>query len=216
MTSGNDTPDHEPFVSIGELLTRPRSDASAAVSPAVLATAIEQQGVYGWDSYGRFVHFKPDSKDDAAHHFREALRAIALEANHDWASWLDQFPEPSPANQGTGQGTVFDRYGWRAADVPDFHAIAASTPASPRRSPSDVRRDNADLTLIGVMQALMVDGAREGTLNIETGPPPYSTQADLIGAIVDVAQSNNLKGLGRTTLEGKFAQAKKIINGQLA
>ena len=207
-------PRNDHFISIGDLLTRRWDGGSTSISTATLATAIEQQGVYGWDSYGRFIHLKADGAGDNAFHFREALKAVALEAEHEWASQLEQFPEQSPAEQGTGHGTIFDRYGWGATEIPDFRTIAQSIPASPRRAAQAIRMDNATLTLIGVMHALMVEGKQRGPLEIDTDLPPYSTQTDLIGAIVDVAETNNLKGVSRSTVEGKFVEAKRVLNAQ--
>lgn len=216
MTSEVATAGGDLFISIGELLTRPLPGCSASVSTATLATAIEQHGVYGWDSYGRFVHLKANGEGDKVVHFREALKAVALEAEHEWATTIEQFPDQSPAEQGTGQGTVFDRYGWRVAELPDFHSIEQSIPTAPRRSPQTTRMENATLTLIGVMHALMVKGKHGGALEIDTDLPPYSSQTDLIGAIVDVAETNNLRGVSRSTVEGKFADAKRALNAQAA
>ncbi len=218
MTAVTDTTEADPFISIGTLLTRPLPGASRPISTATLATAIEKYGVQGWDGYGRFALFTDQDKGDTpgsadkAIHYKAALGAVKKEADHDWDTWLEQIPEPSPAEDGTGNGTVFDRYGWRESVLPDFAKIDTSLPAGPRRSSQGKRLDNANAALIGVMRLLMVGDKQREDFAVDTAFPVYRSQNDLIGAILDVAEANNFKGLSKSTLESKFAEARKVLN----
>ena len=43
------------YLSLGE--------AFKQASPGAIATAIEKSGIFGWDRFGRWKEFKPDSKE---------------------------------------------------------------------------------------------------------------------------------------------------------
>jgi len=71
------------------------------VGTGILATAIEQHGIQGWDRYDRFVDFKPDSSE--AH--------LALDLLAAQAAWSrdESDDTPSPLEAAVGPDNPFAR-----------------------------------------------------------------------------------------------------------
>lgn len=107
---------------------------------SVLATAIEQQGVYGFDRFGRFKH--------AAGTSSEAARALdALAAQYKTSA----DPEVPYALDTAAWEAVFDNYGWPASNLPSFESLIVDDAVAPPR-PNLERRSKSDgnqLRLIG-------------------------------------------------------------------
>lgn len=94
----NYLPDEEngnPFLSLVDLM-------NAKVSVSTLASAIETHGVYSWDAFGRYKHFKGEEA------VKPALDALA-EA---------RFMEPEEAAYSQA-----DTFGWASDESPDFGDI---------------------------------------------------------------------------------------------
>lgn len=84
------------------------------VGTAVVATAIEEHGLYGFDRFGRFRVFT--KKDNETRRALDAVESVRLlHIAHDQGERL-------------GQGldeVALSQYGWPLSKSPDFHAIAA-------------------------------------------------------------------------------------------
>jgi len=152
------------------------------VTVGALATAIEREGVHGWDRFGRFNRHKPDSPEAQA-----VLDALAAYG----ASDADEPME----DDGTG---VFSRYGWPVELLPTFEKWP-DLPMPPRPS---VRADNANLRIIGALLCYI-----KGEIP-HSGP--FKSEADLIDTLLD-GMGPGYPGISRRTLEGKFMQAKALL-----
>lgn len=112
-----------PFVSLFVLLYS-IEDQAALSNPGALATAIEQVGIWGWDRYGRFMHF-PHGGDKA----QEALDMIAEEYKEQTENqWYPVEAEPDD------ESLFFDHpayaFGWAKAVLPEF-TINPDAPKNP-------------------------------------------------------------------------------------
>ena len=184
-----------------ELVSLAHLIAAKKLEPGTLATAIENQGIEGWDRYNRFRQFKgPDDEN-----VRKALDALAREAAfNSEISYGDH--ERSPANEcyDDGEG-IFWRYGWRQESMPDFAAIEAVDTGLPSRSPTNsTKANNASLAIIGALLRYI-----RGELG--TAPhPDWRGQAQLI-----LLLGQKLKfagGISERNLEKQFADANRHLD----
>lgn len=127
------------FSSLGMLIYR-------GVSHAVLATAIENHGIYGWDQYGRFRHARGREREPP---LNLLARSYAWLHSRD-RNYLND-DERDPIHQAEDEDEIF--YGWPADQCPDFDAIKAGTnivlPPQRRGAETKTRR-----TLLTIMAAL--------------------------------------------------------------
>ena len=96
------------ITSLGDVL-------DSGVSHGAVATAIEREGIYQWDRYGRYVHYEPDSPEA-----REALDLVA----RSWGAASYEDPdnyEESDSDDGRhGPKNPFQMLGWMPGHVPNF------------------------------------------------------------------------------------------------
>lgn len=172
------------FVPLQALLDR-------GISVGDLATAIELQGVYGWDRFDRFKRFAAENAD--------AGRALdALERAQRRSSPYGGDDEPSDDEP---FGKPLQEFGWLHGALPDFGPGAGAVPAR-RRPGGTTKGGNADLALFGGL-LLIIQGKLPGF----GAHPDYTSNAALIDALERVGAD----GLGRTTVEKKFAAARKHL-----
>jgi hypothetical protein len=202
--------DQSRFVTLGDLMhDESREDNSKTVDIPILAEAVEKRGIYGHDEFGRFKKFKKGSSQ-----FVLAMEALA--AQHRWnkSPGLREREKPSPASG----CFVFDDYegmflGWRERDMPPFkdvnpHDGGVEPPAEPTRTQtqSNGRGEKNALALVGVMLAVLLDKTKLGRKS-------FASEAQLIEALADKEQNDgefaHVEGLGKTSLEQKFAKAKE-------
>ncbi len=108
-----------------------------------LATAIEKNGIYTWDRFGRF-----GLADEAGK--VEALGLLA--AQYAWKQELYSRGQ-SPLEQCEGPDSVFERYGWKTKVCPDFNVIRlGQSEREPRQSKSG--ETNSRNTLLVIIAAL--------------------------------------------------------------
>jgi hypothetical protein len=160
-----DTEDGNPFMSIAQLM-------SVSVSIATLATAIEEDGIYTWDRFGRFGKA---AETDVAN----AL--TLLEAQYKWANdpEVDSRNDPrSPMEQCEGDwDNPFDRYGWAAEVAPDFDNIRHSQFEEEPRKVAKVKRKAPDAFVGRFVRLLVEIVKRDPTINIDEMP---GTKSDLL------------------------------------
>jgi len=183
--------DHRPFLSLVDLL-----DMGTHIS--VLAEAIQNYGIYGWDRFNRFTKFSKDvSKGDDAVIYSKVLDALARQ--HAWeCDALLQRSEQSPIELTEYPGPFC--FGWYEDAMPNLKAIAAGVaaqPIEPQRKPS-VREENNDKVLIGVLLEVMIQ--REA----------FPSQAALIKHLIDEGY-DSYEGIKESTLEAKFAKANSFL-----
>ena len=186
------------------LLSHPRK-----VSIATLATAIEKEGIQGWDRFGRFDTFKVDDPKDPEMQAAGALRCLELQ--YVWDGNVDncQAHEESPLDRYAPDGDRGSGFGmgWREGFLPDFSTYAAeqaSAPVRPVRNPSaDAKAEGNNLRIIGGLLAFI-----KGELG-NSKHADFKTERDLIDLLAD-----KLEGYGGTksrNLQEKFAEAKRLL-----
>jgi hypothetical protein len=179
--------DHSAFNSLIDCI-----DMGCPIS--VLATAIENDGIYGWDRFGRFIKFSKNvSKGDDAVIYHNVLDALARQYAWQWDARLQQ-SEKSPIELTAYPGPLC--FGWYEDEMPDLSAIIAGGLAQPGM-PS-LREENNDKVLIGVLKAIL----------IEKGV--FKSQAALITYLID-ERYNEYPGFAESTLEAKFAKANSLL-----
>jgi hypothetical protein len=199
--------EEDPFVALGDLLAGPER-----ISPGALATVIEKHGVQGWDRYGRFTSFKEGDEGLKKAHYEEALDAVAAQADHEWKSAFEQYPDQSPADAFAGDATPFSRYGWRKSKLPSFADSQEGEASAPSRPPPQQKKlENANAVLLGVMKLLLVDDKDREHFTLNQ-LPPYRSQQELINVLEDIGKDNTLPGLGKSTVGEKFKEVNRVLN----
>jgi hypothetical protein len=171
-------------------------------STGVLATAIEKHGVYGWDRYGRFRHFKPSDQPSGASgedYVGQALDCLAYIAERD------EIPEAHPeltAAQ-SGRARPWFNCGWPEDELPDLDSIEAQQPVAPPRPSSLAKKENSTLMVVAALLAFT-----KGELGVAQHPE-YSSERQLIGLLAD--KMRGYPGMGRRNFQTKFADAKKLM-----
>ncbi len=119
-----DSSDDDQFVGLHQLIK-----PFGAYSVGVLATAIEDRGIYTWDRFGRFRKFGPVKHGDpepkeitnilnmlaGVHEYEQEVGSPGFDRQHPVDAWPEHFGV----------------YGWLREDLPDFDAIQRGTGASP-------------------------------------------------------------------------------------
>ena len=148
MSSTPDTPDDEapPLMKTLEMYLRDHSVGD-------LATAIETHGIHGWDRFGRFCHFKPDSL---------VVNGILndLAEQKEWedggSGVLNKYQGQSPAEYAASYydtlPTPWTGCGWRDGQIPDLGFVVKKA----KRLSDITKREDIVLTLMAAL-ALAVD-----------------------------------------------------------
>lgn len=171
------------------------------VSTGVLATAIEQHGVYSWDRYGRFKQFGPDS--DVAQKALDQLAALhaarvsaELDGDYDGPDW-EMFSESGG-----------DYFCWPSSAAPDFKALSVATHQEqappPRSAGAAAREENADLRMVGALLLYIL-----GELG-KPRHPSYSSKTEFISHIEN--KLDGYPGLKKGTLRRKFDRALGLLD----
>jgi hypothetical protein len=173
------------------------------VTIAQLATAIEKEGIQGWDRYGRYKVFKKDDRE-----FTLALDFLA--GQYEWQSNVDncQSHAPSPLDQ-----VDIDHpaclLGWSRATLPKFGAQTEHIVPEPRRpepkNGAAKRLETADLALIGALLAYV--SGKTG----QPAHPHFSNEQQLITFLAETY--TGFYGVTTRTMQTKFSEAKKLLAG---
>jgi hypothetical protein len=169
-------------------------------SPPAVATAIETHGLWGWDRYGRWGEFKPNSATcaDALDALSEVhygiVKSRLQDPPIDWQSVLTSTP-PNPLHH----------LGWLKAQQPNFKKFEnelAKTPAFKPLENHNLRPDT-ELAVIGVIVDLVTCKTPriEGFESI--------TQAKLIKNAVRLY--GDLPGVSKANLEKVFRIALEHV-----
>jgi hypothetical protein len=145
QNSWMDNPDHqEPqspdYLSLGK--------AFKQASPGAIATAIEKTGIFGWDRFGRWRQFKPDSKEAG-----RALDAIADVYDYESDPERSIRDEEHPLDAGAMYpGYLWELFGWPIGSVPEFVEDTPSrVPQTPARTAGETRRKQSYLKVIDAL-----------------------------------------------------------------
>jgi hypothetical protein len=189
--------DPDEFVSLGALL------AVENHSTGVLATAIEKNGVQGWDRYGRFGTFTKKTPE-----YQAALELIARQAQFEWCSLFQKGRterSPAEASWDLNDATDFYRYGWLRHNLPNLAAIAKAQGTQPGVPTEllDARSEKACLGTIGALLSFI-----EGDYGFEPHPQ-FQTEKALIAVLSK--KFAGYYGLKPRTFQNRFAQAKALL-----
>ena len=158
------------WTSLRDLLRR-------TISPGAIATAIEKQGISGWDRFGRFHDFEKDA--DECKHPLDLLAAVyAYESTEGQPN--DDVQHPLDECAGT-PGNPFELYGWRTGSVPKFdeepHTLA---PARSKRSAAETKERQSLLVIIaGLMKQCKIERGQPGTVK------QVKSAVEFVGASMD-------------------------------
>lgn len=172
------------------------------VTIGTLATAIEQNGIWGWDRYGRFRHFSHDSDEG-----KTALDLLAAQSSY----MGDPEQEVSPLDDGALQTiSPYATFGWKENEEPDFEAIKSGDPEPPSPRPQAASKSaNAYLVVIGVLLEY-IKGETKGI----SRHPDFKDEGKMHQ--VFKACDPKVPGLKDRTLQTKFAKAKQALAMQRA
>jgi len=169
-------------------------------SPPVVATAIETHGLWGWDRYGRWGEFKPNSATCA-----NALDAVS-EVNYRIVKSRSQDPPTGWQSVLTANAfTPLHHLGWLKGQQPNFKKFEnelAKTPAFKPLENHNLRPDT-ELAVIGAIVDLVTCKTPriEGFESI--------TQAKLIKNAV--RRYGDLPGVSKANLEKVFRIALEHV-----
>jgi hypothetical protein len=192
-TEGVSMEDEQSFVSLRDAL------ATENIAIGTLATAIEKEGIWTWDRFGRRGLADSIAKE-------KALQLLA-----DQYAWelIQDDPDTdtlSPLDSNDGPQDYFWRFGWPASSLPDFEVIGKDVdlgrpPATKKPSPIP---ELTNLRIIGALITLMLDKSPAGN--------PYSafeTEAAIISVLEETFP--HLRGIGERTLHHRFAKGKRSL-----
>lgn len=165
----------------------------------VLATAIEQDGIHGWDQYGRFKLFPTGGPE-----CKEALEAIAKQFS--WRVDSSYPAELSPLDSAEGF-CVYTRYGWPKEKLLDFQKNSTSSENVPlpiRRPSAVARTENSNLAIIGSLLACV-----NSKINLKR-TKLYHSEAELIEEMQ--ADYGHLAGLSENNIRQVFKAAKDFVD----
>ncbi len=171
------------------------------VTEGALATAIEKEGVYTWDRFGRFRCFKPPAPE--AESVLSVLANVYARYSSDAPDDLDDGDDDSP-------DSLLRLCGWPKPKLPDFRSIEGSEPVvsmppeSTRPTPG-AKLVRADLALIGGL-LLFIKGELGNKRH-----PDFQTEDDLINVLELELSNLRLVGASQRTIIDKFSAAKKLL-----
>jgi hypothetical protein len=180
------------FVTLDALLSEGRHTG-------VLATAIENYGIQGYDRYNRFKDFDKGSDDEKA-----ALDLLAeyVEGSYDRALYGQDVDDDSLA----ADYSPYKRYGWLRTKLPDFDKSGPEAPygtVPPVTKPKGRSDEPGNLAVIGSL-LLVIRGGKYG---IEAHPD-FKSEAALIDFLAEMI---GYPGMSPRTLQTKFAIAKRVL-----
>lgn len=169
-------------------------------SPPVVACAIEAHGLWGWDRYGRWGEFKPNSAS-----CNDALDAVA-EINYSIVKARRQDPPCSWHGVITGNSvTPLHHLGWLKGQQPNFKKFEKELSKTPAFKPLENYnfRPETELAVIGVL----VDLVTNKTSRIDG----FNTisQSRIINKAVSLY--GDLPGVSKSNLERVFKAALEHI-----
>ncbi len=161
IVQGRDLSDGETgnsFLTLGQLLR-------LNISVGTLVTAIEQNGIYTWDRFGRFGQASDPDKE----------RAFSLlAAQHEWSiepEFIRGEDPRSPLEQWEGDwDDPFEHFGWAPEVAPDFDNIRQTqSEEEPKRKPV-TRRKAPDLFVAAFVKLAVEMAKRDSKFNIDEMP----------------------------------------------
>ncbi|KQP22119.1 hypothetical protein [Pseudorhodoferax sp. Leaf267] len=171
-------------------------------TPAQLATAIEEDGIDGYDRFGRQGPFSKESF--------EAKEALEVLADHAlWqARWQvdDDDLTQSPAAD-FREFSVWSRLGWPKGKLlkmkPDVGGTLTVARKKQPRTQDTARIDKTNLHIIGALLTMI-----EGKYNFKAHPE-FENRAALVTRIAE--EFKHFRGLGTVTLRNRLYDGEDVI-----
>jgi len=172
------------------------------VTPPVLAAAVKQYGVAGWDNYGTYGRFKKDS--DAA-----TLALSEIEKYHrviqkgrkigkDLTRRLPYLTGINPILQ----------LGWFSGEVPDFQALQEKMGIQPEYEFPKTRPET-EWAIIGSLLHMLL-----GKIG-DRPHPDFNSQQKIIDFLVDTYKDSTVSGMSQTNLQDKFSAANAYLSKKI-
>jgi hypothetical protein len=183
---------------------------SAGSSVAQLASAVEAHGATGWDRFGRFGAFPPNTEGS-----KQALDALADYFDHS-ASWWHTQSDIAWSEESGVIGSPLDdlddqlqvgihRFGWPENTVPSIDRSEEHPPAPRPVAKLSQPRTTAMLNILGAILLYVEVRNKAGT----TLRMP--SQADLIGKLCE--ENVGVDGISESNLQKQFAEARRSVKG---
>jgi hypothetical protein len=176
----------EQFLSLFDLLTD-------GYQPSVLATAIENHGLHGWDRFGRYGPMSAVSVDA-----KLALNALA----NIHEAMVNPDPQAEPWDLSVDHYSIISRYGWMQSVRPDLAKIQEGIVEVPRPQ-SVAKYEKNVLMLIGALLDFIEHGIR-------SKPHPGFKDIETLATAIDTATDAKY-GLGRTSTLQKMRSARDAL-----
>lgn len=181
------------------------------VEIATLADAIEKNGIYGWDRFGRYKKFDAKCTGHDGAKYQAVLDRLAEQ--YQWSS--DDIPDmerQSPVEEAEDfpdySSVLY--WGWPSELVPDFASIAqkaADNPAPPKRNRSNPKGDNHSMRLVGALLEII-----DGTI-LESKHPRFKSSQNL----AQILEEKYGRRIGSAeSLAKKFTDARQALHDRLA
>lgn len=166
--------DGRPFITLGQLIWKD-------IPISMLATAIEKDGIYTWDRFGRYGMAGDVNKafvlDLLAKQYKWSMDPYVGRLK-DPRSPLEQHENP-PNNSDNAEDWVnpFDEFGWTENELPDFDNIHQPQ-IEKGLKPINIRKRKAPDAFVAAFVRLLVEIAKlDPNINIEKMP---GTKPDLL------------------------------------
>jgi hypothetical protein len=184
--------DDDPLLRLGELLF------DLNMHPGILATAIEEHGIYTWDRFGRLKHYLAGSPEG-----ERALQFLASFYDMDTDPERREFLDRELVAEVGG-----DYFCWPASKAPDFArldtTIQPERMTPPRSAGASAREENADLRVVGALLMYIT-----GDLGVPKHPS-YNGNTEFIRHIEK--KLDGYPGLKEGTLRKKFDRALGLLD----
>ena len=189
-----DEDENNPSISLKKILNH------GNVSVATLATAIENNGIYTWDRYGRFKLFQKDTA--------EAQQALLLLQNI-FEYEIDPSPGKSdkqhPLDASNDWDDPYWRFGWAMKELPNLKNIKYNQLEMLRKeTPIGKREKSSYLRIIGALVEY-ISGKTPGV----DKHPSFENETKLIADLDKFY--DGYEGLSASNLSRKFPQANRVL-----
>ena len=195
-------PDREnnQFVTLRSLLRSSSNinESLRVASVATLATAIDLNGIYTWDEFGRFKLVNKDAPE-CKFAFNLLARVYKFETDYEQH---EQHPLEDTEDY---PDDPYSSFGWATKVLPDFGSIFATQSEIIKPALISRKKYENNLNIVAALLAY-IKGETKGIQEHSS----FSSEADLI-EVIEAEYKDHAHGLSKRTLEDKFAEAKQFF-----
>ena len=172
------------------------------ITPPVLAAAVKQHGIAGWDNYGTHGRFKKDS--DAAKLALseiEKYHRVIQEGRKTGENLTRKLPYM------TGINPIL-QLGWFENEAPDFQALQEKMGIQPEYEFPKTRPET-EWAIIGSLLHMLL-----GKIG-DRPHPDFNSQQKIIDFLVDTYKDSTMSGMSQTNLQDKFSAANAYLSKKI-